>query len=220
MKAYGSIELAQASPAQSFVEPLTLLQVKTYLRIPDIVDDQDYLLESFITAARVKAEQLQNKELVLKQWDLNLDLLLGYDAIAGAAYPSRFNTMWNFGIGYEINLKHPLQSVDLFQYRSSDGTTTTLAENTDYVVDKNRSCVVPPFGKIWPFFTPYPTSAVLCRFTSGYPTTHPFWSNDGKVIIAGMYQMISGLYEGRLPGDLNYSSSETLMEFGSRPRVS
>jgi uncharacterized phiE125 gp8 family phage protein len=70
MKAYGTLELTNASPAQSFVEPLTLAQAKAFLRITDTSPadaDQDAMLSGFIMAARETAEILQGRDLIAKQ---------------------------------------------------------------------------------------------------------------------------------------------------------
>jgi hypothetical protein len=230
MKAYGALELTQASPAQMFVEPISIVEAKNYLTLIDTSPadtTQDDLIGSLITAAREIAEIHQGKDLIQKQWDLNLDLLLGYDAIAGAAYPMRFNSVYNFGIGYELELRHPLQSVDLLAYKDRDGNTTTLVEgnSADYVVDTNRALVLPPWGKLWPFYTPYPSSSVLVRFTSGYAPTHPFWSNEGQRLIQGMRLLISAWFNGRLPWEPGGISQEmpfavtALFGYGARPRV-
>lgn len=228
MRAYGMIELTDSSPPQSFAEPLTLSEVKTFLRIYEQSPadaTQDALLGSFITAARETAEILQGRDLIQKQYDLHLDLLLGHDAIAGAAYPLRWNSIYNFGVGYEIELRAPLQSVELFQHHDKDGSFIDLTEGADYLVDIHRSLVCPPWGKVWPFFTPWPTSSVLIRFTSGYAATHPFWSNAGQRILQGMRLLIAEWYECRVPFEPGRISAEypyavtTLLGWGARPRV-
>ena len=221
MKAYGAIELTQANPPQSFEEPVTIAEMKDWLRYADPTDtSQDMLLYGLITAAREIAEVMQGKDLVLKQYDLHLDLLLGHDAVAGAAYPLRFNSIYNFGVGYDIPLRHPLYSVDLFRTTDQNGVATTLAENTDYKVDKNRSLVCPPFGKIWPFYTPDVTSSVLIRFTSGYASSHPFWANDGQRVITGIKLLVTQWFEGRLPmGQELPAGVMSLLQLGARPRA-
>ena len=228
MRAYGAIELTESSPPHVFEETLSLSEARAFLNIAEespTNQAQDLMLGGFITAARDQAEILQGRDLIPKQYDLYLDLLLGFDAIAGAAYPLRFNSIYNFGVGYEIELRSPLQSVDLFQYTDSSGSVTTLAENTDYILDKARSLVTPPWGKMWPFFNPQPTSAVLLRFTAGYPSTHPFWSNAGQRIIVGMKMLIAAWYENRIPFEMGrrmvefpYAVSD-LLSYGARPRV-
>jgi hypothetical protein len=227
MKAYGERRLTNLSPAQSFTEPLTVADVKTFLRINYAVEDS--LLATMITAARVVAEIEQHVDLVAKQYDLNLDLLLGYDSIAGAAYPLRFNSIYNLGAGYEIYLAYPLISVDLFEYTDNLGNVTVLNPgiNADYIVDTARALVIPPWGKIWPFFQPQPTSAVLVRYTSGYTNAHPFWQNNGKGVLMGMMMLIAAWFQNRVPFDpalrgnvAEYPYAVTqMLGYGARPRA-
>jgi hypothetical protein len=227
MKAYGVIELTDSSPPQSFSEPLTLSEVRAFARIPEqspADEAEDAMLSGFVTAAREYAEILQNKDLVQKQYDLHLDLLLGHDAIAGAAYPLRWNAIYNFGVGYEITLRHPLQSVDLFQHYDRDGSVNDLVEDVDYIVDRNRSLVCPPWGMVWPFFTPVPTSSVLIRFTSGYSPAHPFWRDAGQRILIGMKMLVTQWWEARIPvavgnvQELPFAVT-ALLGYGRRPRA-
>jgi uncharacterized phiE125 gp8 family phage protein len=178
----GALSLTESSPPQSFVEPLTVEQVQNYLRIvpsspPDPLEDAD--LQLFITAAREQAEILQGRDLVQKQWDLTFDY-----------WPS-----------YRIELGNPLVSVDLFQYQDSDGVVRTLTANTDYIVDMRRQpgFVSPPYNVSWPTFTPWPSSSILLRFTSGYSSDSAFWNDAGARIKNGMLLLISSWYNQRLP---------------------
>lgn len=227
MRAYAEIALTDLSPAQTFVEPLTLTQAKSFLRVTSTSQDDD--ISDMISAAREQAEILQGIDLISKQYDMHLDLLLGYDAIAGAAYPLRFNYIYNFGLDYGIDLRYPLRSVDLFQTTDNTGLVTTLTEGrtADYVVDLNRARVLPSYGQVWPFYTPDVTSSVLIRFTSGYASTHPFWKNSGKRILMGMRMLITAWFEQRLPFhpegrgtplEFPFSITECL-SYGARPRA-
>ena len=206
MKTSGVLELTDASPAQTFVEPITLATIKNFLRIPDTSPadtTQDALLEAMITAAREIAEAEQGADLVSKQWDLRL-----YDFY-----------------DYEISLRYPLQSVELVQYKDDDAATTTLSEGTDYLVDKPSALVMPLADDTWPSFTPYDNSSVLIRFTSGYSSTHPFWSGPGKIVLQGMMQLISAWYYARMPwtvGEIGHEvpyAVTVLLRHGARPRV-
>lgn len=207
MKSYGTLTLTESSPAQSFSEPLTLTEVKKYLNLPErspVDGDEDLMLEGFIIAAREVAEILYGKDLIPKQYDLYLDY-----------FPC------------EIELDGPLTSVDLVRRRDSDGAYTTLAEGTDYIVDLVRGCVVPPYSESWPSFTEWPSGAVLVRFTRGYSSTHPFWSNAGQRILVGMKNLISAWYNNRLPFEIGNKEGmneyaftvSALFGFGSVPRV-
>jgi uncharacterized phiE125 gp8 family phage protein len=179
---YGSLSLTESSPAQSFTEPLTLSEMKSYLKVPErspADSDEENEITSLIIGARVQAEILQGRDLVPKQWDLHQDY-----------WPS-----------YRVELRAPLTSVDLVQYKDSDGHLTMMTENTDYIVDgfKGPGAIMSPYNKTWPTFTPWPSSAILVRFTSGYSADSSFWSGDGQLIRNGMKLLISSWYNERLP---------------------
>jgi len=182
---YGSLNLTDASPPQSFTEPLTLEEVQSYLKIPTraVQDDEEKsLLGSMISAARELAEILQNRDLIRKQWDLSLDY-----------WPST-----------AIKLRAPLVSVDSVQYRTSDGAYVSLAQDTDFVVDSAKvpGVVMPLYNQIWTSFTPWPSSAIVVRFTSGYSPDSIFWQDAGARIRIGMRLLISAWFHTRLPFDV------------------
>jgi uncharacterized phiE125 gp8 family phage protein len=182
LSAFGSLALTEASPPQSFSEILTLAEVKSYLRLPDrspADQAEDDELTSLIVGAREQAEILQGRDLIRKQSDLSLDY-------------------WN---NYQIELRDPLASVDLFQYKDSTGAVTVMAEDSDFIVDTSRhpGFVSPPYNKTWPTFSAWPSSAVLIRFTSGYASTSPFWSDAGGRVKNGMKLLINNWYHNRLP---------------------
>jgi uncharacterized phiE125 gp8 family phage protein len=176
MNTYGSLTLTATSPVQTFTEPLTLSEVKAYLRIPELSTADEAIdaeLTAFISAAREQAEILQGRDLVAKQWDLSLD---GF-----------FRT--------EIPLRDPLRTVDLFTYKDSDGATTTLIEGTGYIVDtaKHPGIVLPPYNCAWPTATLWPSSAVLVRFSTSAPAYFP------PLLKPGMLMLISHWHNGKLP---------------------
>ena len=180
--AFGSLSLTEASPPQSLSEILTLAEVKSYLRLPDrspADQAEDDELLSLIVAAREQAEILQGRDLIRKQFDLSLD----------------------YWFNYRIELRDPLASVDLFQYKDSNGAVTVMAENIDFIVDTSRhpGFVSPPYNKTWPTFATWPSSAILIRFTSGYSPNSPFWSDAGARVKNGIKLLINNWYHNRLP---------------------
>ncbi len=222
MKNYGVIALTVASPAQSFSEPMTLTQAAKFLNLPDRTPldyDEDALIGAMITSAREIAEIEYGRDLIQKQYDLYLD---------GFHNDGCFYTPWGDSYGLDggcIELPQPLTSVDLVRYRDSDGNYTTLVEDTDYIVDLARALVMPTYSNSWPSFTPWPSSAVLLRFTCGYTATHPFWSNDGQRLLMGMRSLISAWFTGRLPFEATPVISEypfgvtSLFRYGARRLV-
>lgn len=205
MKFYGHLELTVSSPAQSFCEPLSLDEVRAFLRLPESSPadlEEQAMLESFVIAAREMAEYHQGRDLTEKQYDLRLDY-----------FPC------------QIELGDQVRSVDLVQYMDSDHNTTTMVEGTDYIVDDVRGLIMPPYGEAWPSVTLWPSSAILVRFTRGYPETHPFWSNAGQRVLQGMKMLIAGWNEGRypfnpggMPGEYPYAVT-ALLSAGAVQRV-
>jgi uncharacterized phiE125 gp8 family phage protein len=175
--AFGTLRLTEGVTPQIFVEPLTMSDVKLYLRVEGPEDDT--LIAMLIAAAREQAEILQGRDLVRKQWDLSYDY-----------WPA-----------YRVELKSPTTSVDLVQYKDLSGETITMSANTDYVVDlfKQPAIITPPWNISWPSFTPWPSSAITIRFTCGYTNDSPFWSGPGARLKAGMLLLISSWYNNRIP---------------------
>ncbi len=183
----GTLKLTDASPVQTFAEVLTVGEVEHFLGLSSVTDpERTTLLESFIAGAREQAEILQNRDLIVKQWDLTRDY-----------FPV-----------YEIELRQPLVSVDLFERKDSDGLTTQLAANTDYIVDIAKGIVLPPYGCSWPSFMPWPSSAVLVRFTSGFSAESVFWQDAGARIKTGMKHLISAWFNNRLPFEMGSSAAQ------------
>jgi uncharacterized phiE125 gp8 family phage protein len=204
---YPTLQLTVTSPPQSFIEPVTLAEAKSFLNLPErspAEPDEDALIQGMISAARCYAENKQGRDLVRKQWDL----------------------VYDYWMSYRIQLPpSPLVSVDLVQYKQFDGTTTTMVEGTDYIVDKSKqpACILSPYNKTWPTFTPWPSSAILIRFTSGIEATDPYWLGDGQVVKAGMHHLISWFFNVRLPAGAPAEewplTATALLDFGSRQRI-
>lgn len=203
---YGTLALTDSSPAQSFTEPLSLVEVKDYLKLPVRTpsdQDEDATLDGLIAAARETAEILQGRDLVRKQWDLSLD----------------------YWTDYRIALRPELVTVDLVQYRDSNGTYNAMTEGTHYIVDtaKRPGEILPAFNTTWPAFTPWPSSAILVRFTSGLSAAAPFWLDAGFRVKVGMKRLILEWFLKRIPTGVNveevpFGISKAL-SFGAVPRA-
>jgi uncharacterized phiE125 gp8 family phage protein len=176
---YGTLRLTATTTPQTFTEPFSVDEAKNYLRIDAGNTSDDTLVLGMISAAREQAEVLQNRDLVTKQWDLSYDY-----------WPA-----------YRLRLRAPCASVDLVQYTDLTGNVTPMQLTTDYVVDlkKEPAVITPPWNRSWPAFTPFPSSAILVRFTSGYAADDTFWTGSGSRVKIGMLMLISSWYENRLP---------------------
>ena len=194
---YGTLALTESSPPQSFTEPLSVQEVKSYLKLPgsrnpmDPLEDQE--ISDFISAARVEAEVCQGRDLVRKQWDMSIDY-------------------WMHAV---IRLRTPLITVDAFTIKDSYGTVTALAEGVDYIVatTKTPGVIAPPFNRTWRNFTPWPLGAISIRFTSGLASDSVWWQGDGATVKAGMRRLISDWYNNRLPFE-NTRLPNTEIPFG------
>lgn len=172
MKSYGLLRLTETSPAQTFTEPITVDEVKTYLKLPVFSPPDtslDATFELMIESARETAEMYQGRDLVAKQWDLTLDY-----------FPC------------EINLRQDVATVDLVQYTDSSGAVASLAEGTDFIVDQKRGILMPAPNASWPGASLWPTSAVLVRYTVSPRSLD-------KHIRIGMLMLIAAWHEGVYP---------------------
>ncbi len=207
---YSSSKLTVTSPPQSFNEPLTLAEVKSYLKVPlrsPADSDEDALISSLISGARVQAEIAQRRDLVVKMWDMSLDYWTDYQIEVGAP---------------------PLVSVASIQYKDIEGIVTTLVENVDYIVDtaKRPGIVAPAPNMTWPFFTSWPSSAITIRYTAGITPSDPWWTESGALVKNGMRLLISAWYNNRIPFEIGASAMAeypyavtTALNFGAVPSV-
>lgn len=112
---------------------------------------EDDLLTMDITTARLDVENDTRRALITQTWDYYLD-----------EFPRENYIKIPFG---------NLQSVTHIKYTDSDGTQTTMAATTDYLVETNGDqCgrIVLPYGKSWPSFTEATTKPIVIRFVCGY----------------------------------------------------
>ncbi len=201
-----TLRLTASSPQQTFAEVLEVGEVEHFLGLGSSTDPKrTALLELFIAGAREQAEILQRRDLIVKRYDLTRD-----------DFPA-----------YEIELREPLVSVELVQVKDAAGVTHVLVENTDYIVDtaKRPGVIMPPYGCSWPMYTPWPSSAVLVRFTSGLSAEDAFWADAGARVKIGMEHLISEWFNNRLPFELGSSAVQeypftvtSLLSAGAVPR--
>ena len=112
---------------------------------------EDTYLQSLIKTARKYCEKHENRAYITQTWELHMNEFPSDNGVIELPFGS-------------------LQSVDSITYKDSDGNTTTLTENTDYIVNTNAICgkIAPVYGGSYPSFTPYPLLPVIITFTCGY----------------------------------------------------
>lgn len=132
---------------QPAVEPLTVSEVKTHLKID--VSAEDTLLAGYLTAARMQCELEARRAFVTQTLQLKLE-----------AWP------W----GEEICLpRPPLQSVTSVVYVDSDGNSHTVSA-ADYIVDtaSEPGRLILAYGLGWPGATLQPGPAITITYVAGY----------------------------------------------------
>lgn len=166
------------------IDPVTLTEVKAHLNISHSLDDT--LLETYIKAIRRQGENITKRQFVSATYEVVLP---------------------NFPAWEIILPRPPIQSVTSVKYIDRDGTTVTLVEDTDYIVDSDSEP-----GKIYPednnvgWPTDYSDETlhdkIRVRYVTGYPVDD---SGDTDVsttpedIKTWMLIRIAQLYEHREP---------------------
>ncbi len=146
-------------------EPISLAEAKSHLRV-DITDD-DALITTLITAARLRCESELDRSFVNTSWNYTLERFPFVTTDRAASY-------W---VPNVIAIpKCPLASVTSVSYTAVDGTTATLVQGTDYLVHTagEPGAVQPfPLTRIWPL-TRTQLGAVTIRAVVGYGIDAPY----------------------------------------------
>ena len=163
--------LLKTSPT---VEPLTLAEAKEQLRVT--WDEENNLINLLIAVARMRIEEHTNRALITQTWYTYLD-----------AFPAD-------NAAIEI-VPTPLISITSIGYTDEDGAAQTLAENTDFTVDKHSTPgrIVPIYAGSWPVARTIP-NAVTLEFVSGYGATA---ASVPSPIRQAMLLLIGHLFEHR-----------------------
>lgn len=140
------------------VEPISLGELKAYLRVDAGDTSQDDVITALGMAARSWAETYTARRFVQQTWRLLLDFFPGYIdlKLAGQKVSSPFVSGSNavlVGIRYAVQLPYPpVNTIVNFQYQDANGNVTVMEAGTDFTEDllSNPARLTPPFGKMWP----------------------------------------------------------------------
>ena len=129
------------------VEPVSLAEAKLHLRVD--FDDDDALIESLISAARVAAETLTGRQICTARWMRTLD---GFPCSSLRLH------------------RCPVQSVVEISYQDQLGQWQTV-DPSIYVSDltSEPARITPGFGNSWPITLPQ-IGVVRVVFDAGYGT--------------------------------------------------
>ena len=181
------------------VEPVTLAELKEYLRVDPGDTSQDNVILDLAMAARAWAESHTRRCFVASTWRLLVDFFPGYIdlKLAGANVSSPFVSGSNailVGIRYAAILPYPpVNGIVAFQYQNANGQVTPMVEGVDYIADliSNPARLTPPFGLMWPVARVV-VNAINIDFALGYATPLTVSSDDGSP--PNFYQITSTGY--------------------------
>lgn len=161
-------------------EPISLTDVKNYLRVDPDNDIDDNFINLLISMCREYCEHYTNRGLGVAQYEYTYDHL-----------PLMRN---------RISLPvYPLISVESFSIKDVNDTENEL-DISKYVVETKRfpGAIFLPYYQIWPLIIPESGQAVTINFTAGYDTTPNMMTNNvPKRFIEIMYLMIATFYQNR-----------------------
>jgi hypothetical protein len=173
-------------------EPLSLQEVKEYLRVDDATDER--VVQPLITAARQFAEEHMNRALMQQTFTLMLDAVIDQDQPLYEGM--RTAPDLNYYKNYIVLPKSPVQSVTSVKtFNDSDEATTMAA--TKYYVDTQRepAKIVLRTGETFPTALRV-ANAIEVIYVAGYTSAFTI----PEPIRLGMLQHIAYMYEHR--GDM------------------
>lgn len=160
-------------------EPVTLEEVKWHLRID--TDDNDFILEGMIKAAREHIEAILNRGIISQTWCMYLEDWPDDSDFIEIPYP-------------------PLQSITSIIYTDYDGTATTWVAATYYHADTNSEPgrVILRYGADWPAATLSPLNPIAITYVAGYSDLDSVPQSIKQAIlldVADLYENREGLSE-------------------------
>jgi len=180
------------------VEPVTLDEMKDYLRVD--FNDDDRTIQDCIIAARQKLDGrkgLLGRCLITQEWRATLD---------------------GFPRAIELPLS-PVSAVSAITYSDAAGDEQTLAPDTYMVAglhDAGLVVISPARGRSWPF-APYTPSIVSVTFTAGYgdaPENVPEPIRQAiKIYAASLYENREAIPSGTPPGWLDLINDYRVQAF-------
>ena len=206
------------------LEPVTLDDLKSTLRIPPAFTGDDDDLLTMITVGRQKCESILRRACLSQTWRLSLENWPGRDY---QNWPNAFSTeIARYYHTNSIPLPFPpLQSVLSVQYRDSSGTLHYMQPANyqvlpgytyNVVTDTEPGRIVLPFSMIWPTDILMPGSPIQITYTCGYPDVATFLASfEGAANVVRAVKMMAGyLYENKIPpSEMRRSSIDAGLDF-------
>jgi uncharacterized phiE125 gp8 family phage protein len=169
--------------SESTVEPVTLAEVKTYLRLESTDSTaEDTLLQSYITVARKLAENQTRRALVQGTYQLLIDNFENSTAVVELPRPPLSTVSTNVSITYVKD--------------TTAGDTTTV-DSTVFTVDPDSEPgrIYPTYAQEWPSDIRGQRKAITIQYVSGYTTANPVPTS----ILTWIKMRAAAMYENREP---------------------
>lgn len=148
-------------------EPVTLTDIKLHLRVT--ASTEDTLLNSLITTARERCEEVSFRSLVTRTVDIYL-------------------STWPIGGVIQLPMP-PVQSITSVTYTDVDGATGTVSASSYYLATARGSLVLKP-GASWPTAELQPVEGIKVRYVAGYGAAAavPGWAKHAmRLLVAHWY---------------------------------
>jgi uncharacterized phiE125 gp8 family phage protein len=181
-------------------EPVSLVLAKQHLRVD--FDDEDDLIESYITAAREYCEKATRRAFFNQTWLRTMDFFPIWNAVDRTHVPSD-RAAWPYPTWFwnklTIDLPYPrLVSVESIVYTDSDGTEQTLSTDS-YTVDPSSTPgrIAPSASTIWPWTNIRRPGNVKITFVAGSYGDGGDTNTCPKSIVQAMLLLISHWYQNR-----------------------
>lgn len=180
------------------LEPIELTEAKQHLRVEH--DDEDTLIERYVAAARMWAEDYTRRALISQSWRQVLE-----------DFPS--------GNGEIRTMKGRMISVERIQYQDSAGDTQQLHAPADSPIvtgnvqiiasNEHYGRIRPSFGLTWPS-TRDEMASVQIEFTTGFGTTP---EDMPPPLLQALLYRVTDFYEFR--GTIDLKSNAGVMSSGT-----
>lgn len=172
--------------------PVSLSDVKTWLKIPNSLTVDDNLITALIKSSAGIFEKITGRDLINKTYRTSLD---SFPCVDGLSYYSGVSSLapqyHDNGI---IIRKSKLQSITSIQYYK-DGVLTTWASSNYYITDlPDYSAIYLVADKEFPNDVDVRKQAVVITFVAGYGSSDASVPEDVK---QALLQFIAYLYENR-----------------------
>jgi hypothetical protein len=175
------------------VEPVTLPEAKQHLRADG--DDDNGLISSLITAARVYCENVQGRAFITQTWRLTLDRFpCAGEVVRDGEYLRPRSCQERAARGVILLPRAPAIAVSSVQYIDRNGTTQTLS-SSGYTLDSDSepARLFPSYGNDWPS-TRDDLKAAIITYTAGYGATA---ANTPETVKQAIKLLVGSWYENR-----------------------